>query len=43
MTALPETGSNTVVDTALISTLVLGGTLAVSQIGSQAYRRFAIK
>lgn len=41
--ALPETGSNTVVDVAVAGVTILGGAVAASQIGSFAYRRLAVK
>jgi hypothetical protein len=41
--SLPETGSNTVLNDTLAGVAVLGGTMAVSQLGIVAYRRFALK
>jgi hypothetical protein len=41
--ALPDTGSNSVVDTAVAGVIGIAGILAVSQLGVQAYRRFALK
>lgn len=41
--SLPETGSNTVVNDAVIGTIVLAGTLALAQAGTFVYRRLALK
>jgi hypothetical protein len=41
--SLPDTGSNTVLDSAAVGVAVVGGTMAVSQLGVAAYRRFALK
>jgi len=41
--SLPETGSNSVLNDTLTGVVVLGGTVAVSQLGVMAYRRLALK
>lgn len=41
--SLPATGSNSVVETLAIGTALVGGAVAVSQIGLMAYRRLALK
>lgn len=41
--SLPHTGSNAVLDTTIASVAVVGGAMAVSQLGVSAYRRFALK
>ncbi len=41
--SLPHTGSNAVLDTTVAGVAIIGGTLAVSQLGVSAYRRFALK
>jgi hypothetical protein len=40
---LPETGSNTAVDTAIAGVVGLAGVLAASRVGLAAYRRHALK
>ena len=41
--ALPETGSNAVLSDSLIGAAVLGGAIAVSQLGVATYRRISLK
>ena len=41
--ALPNTGSSTLLDDSALTVAVVGGTIAVSQLGVFAYRRFALK
>ncbi len=41
--ALPETGSNTALDTALIGVAVLGGSMVASRLSLMAYRRHTLK
>jgi hypothetical protein len=40
---LPNTGSDSVLNDSAITVGILGGTMAVSQLGVVAYRRFALK
>ncbi|HEX4774585.1 MAG TPA: LPXTG cell wall anchor domain-containing protein, partial [Candidatus Saccharimonadales bacterium] len=43
VSSLPETGSNTAVDTAIAGVVGLAGVLAASRVGLAAYRRHALK